>query len=136
MKTYIGVKLIEAEPEERDGQRGYRVRYRDGYESWCPEHAFPYRQLAECERKMVEEACHMASGHMIRLQASVALQALDVADDEMILLPMDNLQNIALPYGELCDFHWRPATENELEMVMRLPAPGTESDDNDDSESH
>lgn len=40
MKPYIGTKQIEAEPFERNGAEGYRVRYPDGYESWSPRAAF------------------------------------------------------------------------------------------------
>lgn len=49
MKTYIGIKVVEAQPSLRPsptssdplGQDdGYRVRYRDGYESWSPKAAF------------------------------------------------------------------------------------------------
>lgn len=40
MKQYIGTKLIEAEPAEKDGREGYRVRYADGYESWSPKAIF------------------------------------------------------------------------------------------------
>lgn len=37
MKTYIGVKRIQAELQERNGKPGYRVIYEpDGYESWSP----------------------------------------------------------------------------------------------------
>ena len=56
MKTYIGTKIIQAEPAYRcDGkvypktgpyprkmnlEDGYKVRYQGGYESWSPEAAF------------------------------------------------------------------------------------------------
>lgn len=56
MKTYIGTKIIQAEPAYRcDGkvypktgpyprkmnlEDGYKVRYQDGYESWSPKAAF------------------------------------------------------------------------------------------------
>ena len=41
MKTYIGVKRIQAEPQERDGKPGYKVVYEpDGYESWSPADVF------------------------------------------------------------------------------------------------
>ena len=62
MKTYIGTKIIQAEPAYRvsndhahhiivtdpadayanypDVEEGYRVRYQDGYESWSPKAAF------------------------------------------------------------------------------------------------
>lgn len=39
-KTYIGVKRIEAYPEERDGKPGYVVIYADGYKSWSPKDVF------------------------------------------------------------------------------------------------
>jgi len=50
MNKYIGVKLIEAEPEqklykgeyagEEYMQEGYKVRYPDGYTSWSPKDVF------------------------------------------------------------------------------------------------
>lgn len=41
LKTYIGVKRIQAEPKERDGKPGYRVVYEpDGYEGWSPKDVF------------------------------------------------------------------------------------------------
>lgn len=47
MNVYIGTKIIQAEPEPRQGQPGYRVRYEDGYESWSPAAVFErsYREL-------------------------------------------------------------------------------------------
>lgn len=64
MKTYIGTKMIQAEPcaAWRDagkhiaGDPGYKVVYPDGYESWSPKDVF-------------EEACRptdaMTFGHAI-----------------------------------------------------------------------
>lgn len=57
MKTYIGTKIIEADPAIRMGgkvydanetiprsmklvEEGYKVRYQDGYESWSPKDVF------------------------------------------------------------------------------------------------
>ena len=47
MKTYIGTKIIQAEPRaknygpiEQQGQPGYTVVYPDGYTSWSPAEAF------------------------------------------------------------------------------------------------
>lgn len=40
MEKYIGTKLIEAEPMQKDGKDGYRVKYADGYESWSPKETF------------------------------------------------------------------------------------------------
>ena len=63
MRTYIGTKIIQAEPAFRiDGkiypesgpvprslnrEEGYRVRYPDGYESWSPKNVFEeaYREI-------------------------------------------------------------------------------------------
>jgi hypothetical protein len=40
MKTFIGIKIIQAIPEQREGRPGYAVTYSDGYESWSPKEAF------------------------------------------------------------------------------------------------
>lgn len=39
-QTYLGVKRVEAYPEERDGKPGYAVIYPDDYKSWSPEAVF------------------------------------------------------------------------------------------------
>lgn len=50
MKNYIGVKIVKAEPEEKDGKPGYKVVYPNGYVSWSPQDVFDkaYRPL-DCE---------------------------------------------------------------------------------------
>jgi hypothetical protein len=50
MKNYIGVKIVKAEPQEKDGRPGYKVAHPDGYVSWFPKDAFEkaYRIL-DCE---------------------------------------------------------------------------------------
>jgi hypothetical protein len=44
MKTYIGVKMVQAEPEAKDGVQGYKVVYSEpdspDYVSWCPADVF------------------------------------------------------------------------------------------------
>ena len=59
MKKYLGIKLVEAEPEYKPGLRhegdtgiplkgeGYKVVYEDGYESWSPKDVFEkaYREI-------------------------------------------------------------------------------------------
>ena len=48
MEKYLGVKLIEAEPQtDFNGMPGYRVVYEDGYESWSPKAVFEkaYRRI-------------------------------------------------------------------------------------------
>lgn len=70
MKTYIGVKIIQAEPatygefHARQGrpvttmnsdQPGYHVLYPDGYQSWSPREVFEgaYRLVSDDERALV-----------------------------------------------------------------------------------
>lgn len=46
MKKFIGTKIVDAEPMEKDGKAGYKVAYEDDYVSWSPAGAFEkaYRQ--------------------------------------------------------------------------------------------
>lgn len=37
---FIGLKIVEAWPEEKDGRPGYGVKYEGGYVSWSPKEAF------------------------------------------------------------------------------------------------
>ena len=60
MKTFIGVKIIQAEPQacpsdrymSKAGDPGYKVEYEDGYVSWSPKDAFDaaYRQIDSIDR--------------------------------------------------------------------------------------
>lgn len=50
MKTYIGTKIVNAQPEQRQGLDGYRVEYNDGYTSWSPKDVFE-----RCYREMTKE---------------------------------------------------------------------------------
>ena len=40
MKSYVGLKSVEATPQTKDGKKGYKVVYKDGYESWSPKDVF------------------------------------------------------------------------------------------------
>lgn len=57
MKSYIGAKIIKAEPQEKDGQPGYKVLYPDNYVSWSPKAVFEeaYREISEGEMKLINE---------------------------------------------------------------------------------
>lgn len=48
MQAYIGSKIITAEPQEKDGQAGYKVVYPDNYVSWSPKAVFEeaYRPIS------------------------------------------------------------------------------------------
>jgi hypothetical protein len=58
VKAYVGTKIIRAEPENRDGEAGYKVVYPDGYVSWSPAATFEeaYRPISSAEVALVEAA--------------------------------------------------------------------------------
>jgi hypothetical protein len=55
MQAYIGSKIITAEPQDKDGQPGYKVIYPDNYVSWSPKAVFEeaYRPVSNGERNLV-----------------------------------------------------------------------------------
>lgn len=57
INSYIGTKIINAEPEELNGRAGYRVIYPDGYASWSPAEIFEeaYRQISQHERQLLDQ---------------------------------------------------------------------------------
>ena len=56
MQAYIGSKIINAEPQDKDGQPGYKVVYPDNYVSWSPKAVFEeaYRPVSDGERDLIE----------------------------------------------------------------------------------
>ena len=40
MKNYIGVKIVKAELQDKNGISGYRVKYPDVYVSWSSKEIF------------------------------------------------------------------------------------------------
>lgn len=48
-ELYVGTKIVEAEPQEKNGLQGYKVTYKDGYVSWSPKEAFDdaYKKLSD-----------------------------------------------------------------------------------------
>ncbi len=72
MKSYIGAKIIKAEPmdeltflktfkgqdEKHGNPPGYHIRYPDGYDSWSPKDVFEsaYRLILEAEYDLLESA--------------------------------------------------------------------------------
>lgn len=55
MESYIGAKIILAEPQEKEGKEGYRVVYPDNYVSWSPKSVFEqaYRKISLEEKDMI-----------------------------------------------------------------------------------
>jgi len=54
---YVGVKIVTAWPEERDGKKGYGVKYEDAYISWAPKDVFEksYMLMGDDPSKVSEE---------------------------------------------------------------------------------
>lgn len=74
MKTYVGVKVVCAEPSPKpDGSEpGYKVVYEDGYESWSPADVFEAAYLAVeagdaelIEASLKEELERLANGGFV-----------------------------------------------------------------------
>jgi hypothetical protein len=63
MQTYIGCKIIQAEPMDETitgvkiPRQGYRVVYPDGYASWSPKEVFEeaYRPISLGEKSLILE---------------------------------------------------------------------------------
>lgn len=57
MKEYIGVKVIRAEPEDRENKPGYKVVYADDYTSWSPKAVFEEAYVSTTDMSFAF-ACH------------------------------------------------------------------------------
>ena len=68
MDSFIGVKLVQAEPCAKDGHEGYRVVYQDGYESWSPKNVFEaaYLCLGDDPTKISRDAVMEFIGNDVR----------------------------------------------------------------------
>lgn len=75
---YVGAKIIEAEPEEKDGKPGYKVIYTDGYTSWSPKRTF-------------EEAYFPIPGGIHNAKIVLAYAVVDIADS------LDQLEKAGSP---------------------------------------
>lgn len=60
MKSYIGTKIVQAEPQLEPNvsgvhREGYKVFYEDGYFSWCPKATFERcnREITETEKALI-----------------------------------------------------------------------------------
>lgn len=55
LKSYVGTKIIQGEPEEKEGEPGYKVVYPDGYVSWSPKVVFEnaYREITPGEFDLI-----------------------------------------------------------------------------------
>lgn len=55
-KSYVGSKIIQAIPMEKDGVEGYKVFYPDRYNSWPPKKVFEecYREISQSEKELMK----------------------------------------------------------------------------------
>lgn len=67
---YIGVKRIEAWPEEKDGKPGYAVKYSDSYASWSPKDVFEkaYLPIGLDGTKITQESVDEFMGEIVAEQ--------------------------------------------------------------------
>ncbi len=65
-RYYIGVKMISAWPEKKDGKEGYSVQYLDGYTSWSPKEIFEkaYFPMDDDNTKVTEGMVNAFVGDM------------------------------------------------------------------------
>lgn len=75
MRTYVGIHLVEAEPEKRDGREGYRVKNPSGYVSWSPKAAFERAYLCLGETKDLKEAVEKKPHCAIKTHAERAFES-------------------------------------------------------------
>ena len=61
---YVGTKIVEAWPAQKDGADGYSVKYADGYISWSPKDVF--------------EAAYLPLGHIAHLPPHVQRMAAEM----------------------------------------------------------
>ena len=59
MENYIGVKIVKAEPQEKNGVPGYRVKYPDNYVSWSPKETF--EKVQQCRMQYQSEIENLLS---------------------------------------------------------------------------
>lgn len=93
MQKYLGVKLIEAEPFNKDGVAGYNVIYPDGYASWSPKEAFENAYLAlEVESAITQKV----------IESMVATVTATKADPKTVLIKAEMVTGFVEYYTSSC----------------------------------
>lgn len=84
MNHYIGVKLVEADPstipdniDPDQLQDGYKVTYRDGYESWCPRGEFERANIKLRQPDTIDDAA---------VKAFIKLVSISELDDKTLMV--------------------------------------------------
>lgn len=139
MKSYIGCKLVEAEPMTREeynklrewnipenenpDDQGYLVKYDDDYISWSPKEIFEkqHLELFLSKEQYMESENHIPSiKDLERLMGERCCQLFTFTDDELKLLELphdykSNKYEISYTFGgyKHSDF----GTEDEIESI-------------------
>lgn len=100
MKEYIGVKVVKAEPLEKNGEKGYKVIYEDSYESWSPKDVFE-KAYKSC--KLVADMEKASEPHQFR----VLSEYVDLVDN------LDKLQQFIYSLEEVSIFKTLPIEEQD-----------------------
>lgn len=91
-ETYIGTKIIEAEPWLNDkGDLGYRVVYEDGYKSWSPKDTFE-----SCYNKL-DDLDFSRAINLILMGFDLARKSWNGADQYITVIRAGNAVHRGLP---------------------------------------
>jgi hypothetical protein len=89
MKKYIGIKSIQAEPQDRDGQPGYKVVYEDGYISWSPKDVFDKTYISDQTMSFGFALEAMKMGFKVKRPNMVDGDYLEFKEDKAEMRSMD-----------------------------------------------
>ncbi len=80
-KYYVGVKIVFAWEQEKDGKPGYAVKYPDGYTSWSPKEVFESAYLP-----MGDGNDNRVTQEMVDLFTGKEYEATDLPDGKSTLV--------------------------------------------------
>ena len=119
LKTYIGVKIVQAEPstcpkpmgKSKVGDPGYRVVYEDGYVSWSPKKAF-------------EDANRLTDGMTFGLAVEAMRKGLKVRlpdwrEGRFVMFEI-NERGEAYFFDSITRMQWRPGVDEILQDKWQI----------------
>jgi len=106
METYIGIKIIKAEPQScpsdrhksKAGDPGYKIEYEDGYVSWSPKGVFDaaYRQMGHMSFGVAFEA--MRKGYKVMRKSWKSWDHIPCSDMYLEMQVPDKHSKMTCPY--------------------------------------
>lgn len=93
-KEYVGIKCVQAWPQEKEGKPGYAVKYEGGYVSWSPKAQFemfymPLGHTRAVTDELVEEFAEAIDG-----------QAISVSGDDQAKVRAAELLDFLIGWGQ------------------------------------